>query len=45
MAKFLEYNVRDVVLVEELEEKLGFIDLIITMLTVRSVITSIHLAW
>ena len=29
--KFLEYNVRDVVLVEELEEKLGFIDLIITM--------------
>ena len=28
---FLEYNVRDVVLVEELEEKLGFIDLIITM--------------
>ena len=26
-SKFLEYNVRDVVLVEELEEKLGFLDL------------------
>ena len=25
--KFLEYNVRDVVLVEELEDKLGFLDL------------------
>jgi DNA polymerase elongation subunit (family B) len=30
-AKYLEYNVRDVVLVEELEEKLGFLDLTLAM--------------
>lgn len=30
-AKFLEYNVKDVLLVEELEEKLGFIELTQTM--------------
>ena len=30
-AKFLEYNIKDVLLVEELEEKLGFLDLLLTM--------------
>ena len=30
-AKYLEYNVRDVVLVEELEEKLGFLNLTLAM--------------
>lgn len=29
-AKFLEYNVRDVVLVEELDEKLGFMELVMS---------------
>ena len=44
-SKYLAYNVKDVTLVEDLEDKLGLLELTTQWLTMQSVITQILSEW